>query len=465
MKFFFIIFIIIQFSFISNLFKNSKYVKEISNIKQFDIELNKTNITIGMMLIYSDYCGHCHTFSSTYEKLAQKYNNSMLFFAMTVFSDYYKRMPKTWGVPYILFFSDGYFYQHKRRRSFEEISYTIDNFYLTRCREITYKNIENVYYNVFLKNEKKYNNLIIGYFDDGSKNINNFKKTTNLMCPECVGLCYICKDFKENEDTNNTIFKYIKNDIIVGYLHNNNSKIFLWKNEKSNNNKNEFEKYKGILKNNKIDINDMSPLLYKNYDDFINNDLKINYFNIDNKNKEYSINFLRNKNNIFFAYKNKIEKENYEYSINELVNITNKNILSLYNLVLFNYNEIQNNDLAYINKSGIYKINQELNITYEYRNYKEIKKKIIEEYNINTKYEINYKPLIPEVKPEDKDSFENQTPEVDDGFLGELFFKLLEKICVVLFTIVITFAVFFGIHNKYYNNINQEQLNRIRNRR
>ena len=220
-----------------------------------------------------------------------------------------------------------------------------------------------------------------------------------------------------------------------------------------------------IYLKNKIDINDMSPLLYKNYDDFINNDLKINYFNIDNKNKEYSINFLRNKNNIFFAYKNKIEKENYEYSINELVNITNKNILSLYNLVLFNYNEIQNNDLAYINKSGIYKINQELNITYEYRNYKEIKKKIIEEYNINTKYEINYKPLIPEVKPEDKDSFENQTPEVDDGFLGELFFKLLEKICVVLFTIVITFAVFFGIHNKYYNNINQEQLNRIRNRR
>jgi thiol-disulfide isomerase/thioredoxin len=277
---FFIIFLLLQFSFISNLFENSKYVKEISSIKEFDSELNKTNITIGMMLIYSVYCGHCHTFSKTYEQLAEKYNSTMLFFAMTVFSDYYKRMPSTWGVPYILYFSDGYFYQHKRRRSFEEISYIIDNFYLTRCKEITYKNIENVYYNVFLKKENIYNNLIIGYFDN-DKNIDNFKKTTNLMCPECVSLCYICKDFKQNKNTKNPILKYIKNDIIVAYLHNNNSKIFSWKNEKSNSSdEQELQEYKNILKNNKIDLKYMEPLLYKNYYNFINNDLKLDYYNI-----------------------------------------------------------------------------------------------------------------------------------------------------------------------------------------
>ena len=461
---FFIIFIILQFSFISNLFENSKYIKEISSIKEFDSELDKTNITIGMMLIYSVYCGHCHTFSKIYEKLAEKYNSTMLFFAMTVFSDYYKRMPKTWGVPYILYFSDGYFYQHKRRRSFEEISYIIDNFYLTRCKEITYKNIENVYYNVFMKKENIYNNLIIGYFDN-DKNIDNFKKTTNLMCPECVGLCYICKDFKENNDTNKTILKYIKNDIIVGYLHNNNSKIFSWENEKSNSSdEQELQEYKNILENNKIDLKDMSPLLYKNYDNFINNDLKLDYYNIDIKYKEYSINFLRNKNNLFFSYLNKIEKEKYEYYINELVNITGKNILYLYNLVLFNYNEVKNDHLIFINKSGIYKINQDLNISYKYNNYEELKNKIMEKYNSSKNYEINYNPLIPEVKKEDKDSFENQTPDVDDEeFFGDLFFKILKKVCVILFTIVITFALFFGLHYKYYRKIDQDKLNRIKN--
>ena len=462
---FFIIFILLQFYFISNLFENSKYVKEISSINEFDSELNKTNITIGMMLIYSVYCGHCHTFSKTYEQLAEKYNRTMLFFAMTVFSDYYKRMPKTWGVPYILYFSDGYFYQHKSRRSFEEISYIIDNFYLTRCKEITYKNIENVYYNVFLKKENIYNNLIIGYFDN-DKNIDNFKKTTNLMCSECVGLCYICKDFKENNNPNNTILKYIKNDIIVGYLHNNNSKIFSWKNEKSNSSdEQELQEYKNILESNKIDLKDMSPLLYKNYYNFINNDLKLDYFNIDINNKEYSINFLRNKNNLFFSYLNKIEKEKYEYRINELVNITEKNILYFYNLVLFNYNKVKNEHLIFINKSGIYEINQDLNISYEYNNYDELKNKIMEKYNSSQNYEINYKPLIPEVKKEDRDFFENQTPDVDEEFFGALFFKVLEKVCVVLFTIVITFALFFVLHYKYYRIIDQDKLNRIKNRK
>ena len=462
---FFIIFILLQFYFISNLFENSKYVKEISSINEFDSELNKTNITIGMMLIYSVYCGHCHTFSKTYEQLAEKYNRTMLFFAMTVFSDYYKRMPKTWGVPYILYFSDGYFYQHKSRRSFEEISYIIDNFYLTRCKEITYKNIENVYYNVFLKKENIYNNLIIGYFDN-DKNIDNFKKTTNLMCSECVGLCYICKDFKENNNPNNTILKYIKNDIIVGYLHNNNSKIFSWKNEKSNSSdEQELQEYRNILERNKIDLKDMSPLLYKNYYNFINNDLKLDYFNIDINNKEYSINFLRNKNNLFFSYLNKIEKEKYEYRINELVNITEKNILYFYNLVLFNYNKVKNEHLIFINKSGIYEINQDLNISYEYNNYDELKNKIMEKYNSSQNYEINYKPLIPEVKKEDRDFFENQTPDVDEEFFGALFFKVLEKVCVVLFTIVITFALFFVLHYKYYRIIDQDKLNRIKNRK
>ena len=471
MKFIFNLFLIIViFSFISCLFDDSKNVKKLGKIEDIDVYLSDTNITIGMMLIYSDYCGHCHTFGQTYEKLAEKYKDKLVFFAMSVYSNYHKRMPSTDGTPYILFFSDGYFYKYKRRRSFEDISYAIDNFYLTRCREITYKNIENVYYNVFLKNKEKYNNLIIGYFDDNDKNIENFKKSNNLMCSECVGLCYICKDFKDNKDTNNTIFEYIKSNIIVGYLQNNNSKVFIWENENEINNKNinktELENYKNSLIENNIHIKDLNLILFRNYDNFINNELKLEYFNIPNKKEEYLINFLRNKINIIFSYTDNSEKELYINNINEFANITNKKIFSLYNLVVYKYVEIQNNSIWNITEKGIFEIDANFKNIKMHKNIETLKNKLIRECNITKEtYEQNYKPLIPELNEDEKNDFENQNSNEDESFFVEEFFKLLEKICVILFTIVFTFAIFFAIHYKYYNNVNIEQINLLKHSR
>ena len=435
MKYIYLILIFLNiFVSISCMFDKSKYVKKFQNVAALDAELNKTNITIGMMLVYSDYCGHCHTFAVTYEKLAEKYYNKLLFFAMDIHSDYHKRMPSYWGTPYILFFSDGYFSQYKRRRSFEEISYTIDNFYLTRCREITYRNIDNVYYNVFLKGKNKYNNLIIGYFDGNSENdINNFKNSTKSMCPECVGLCYVCKDFKENKNENNTFLKNVNNNVIVGYLHNNNSKIFLWESDKNN------------------------QKLQNDYEDFINNDLKLDYFNINSKGKIYLIDFLNNKNNLIFAYKSDNEKNLYEENINDLLKLSNNNILNKYNLVLYNYGEIQHNiKLNKVTSNGIYEISQDLNQTNIVDNLGKIKKLFKGKDTKNQYYEDNSKPFIPQVK--DDDRIVNQNP--NDIFDEFKFFKILEKICVVLFTIVLTFAQFFLIYFKYYRKIDENLLHR-----
>ena len=457
MKFIYILLLIFNiFTLNYCLFKNSKYVKELPNVATLDEQLNNSNITIGMMLIYSKSCGFCHSFAKIFDQLAEKYNDSMLFFAMRVQSDYYKRMPSTNAIPYILFFSDGYFYVHKKRRSFNELSNIIENNYLTRCREITYKNIPNVYYNVFMKNETKYNNLIIGYFDENSKDdIENFKMSTKLMCPECVGLCYICKDFNDNKNKNakNKLLKYIKNHIIIGYLHNNNSKIFLWdsKDKKTNDMENNDQ-----LVNIDIKFENFNPVIHKRYQDFINNDLKLEYYNIDCKQKTYLINFLRNKNNYFFSYLTNEEKKLYENNIKEVLNISEKAVLSSINLVLYNYNEIQDKNLKYINKKGIYEINEELTLIKEYKNLNKLIDNILKDYELNKqKYEINNNPLIPDVKKEDLD-MENPYPYEDDVFLEELFFKILEKICVVLFTIVITFAMFSGIHSIYYSKVDKE---------
>jgi len=435
MKYIYSILIILNiFWSISCMFEKSKYVKVFPNVAALDAELNKTNITIGMMLVYSNYCGHCHTFATTYEKLAEKYNNKLLFFAMDINSDYYKRMPQYWGTPYILFFSDRYFYQYKRRRSFEEISYTIDNFYLTRCREITYRNIDNVYYNVFLKDKNKYNNLIIGYFDENSENdINSFKNRSKSMCPECIGLCYVCKDFKENKNENNTFLKNINNNVIVGYLHNNNSKVFLWESNK--------DKQK----------------LQSDYEDFINSDLKLDYFNINSKGKIYLIDFLISKNNLIFSYKSDNEKNLYEGNINDLLKLSNNTILNKYNLVLYNYGEIQHNiKLNNITSNGIYEISQNLNQTKIIDNLGKIKKLFNGNDTKMQNYEVNSKPFIPQVK--DDDRIVNQNP--NDIFDEVKFFKMLEKICVVLFTIVLTFAQFFLIYFKYYSKIDENLLQR-----
>ena len=439
MKFIYLISILLNiFLSISCMFEKSKYIKEFPNVAALDAELNKTNITIGMMLVYSNYCGHCHTFAVTYERLAEKYYNKLLFFAMDINSDYHKRMPSYWGTPYILFFSDGYFSQYKRRRSFEEISYTIDNFYLTRCREITYRNIDNVYYNVFLKNKNKYNNLIIGYFDGNSdKDINNFKNSTKSMCPECVGLCYVCKDFKENKNENNTFLKNINNNVIVGYLHNNNSKIFLWESNKDN------------------------QKMQSDYEDFINNDLKLDYFNINTKEKIYLIDFLNNKNNLIFAYKSDNEKNLYEGNINDLIKYSNNTILNKYNLVLYNFGEIQHNiKLNNIVRNGIYEINKDLNQTNSVDNLGKIEKLFKGNHTKNQNYVANNKPFIPQVK--DDDRIVNQNP--NEIFDEVKFFKILEKICIVLFTIVLTFAQFFLIYFKYYSKIDKNLLHRNNNK-
>ena len=426
---FIIYFFFIIFSLSKSAFIDSNYIKDLSSISAFDQELKKTKLSTGMMLIYSTGCGHCHHFLSTYKLLAEKYNNKILFFAMSVYSDYDKRMPRTYGVPYILFFSDGYFYPFKGRRSYEILSSIIENDYLPKCKTITYKNIEYVYYNIFMKNNE-YNNLIIGFFDKNSlDNINNFRESNNLLTDESVGLCYVCNDFNEIQNRNESLFKFIGNNIIVGYLRNNISKIYLW----DNNDKNK---------------------KYYNYEKFINEDLKSDYIDINENNKKYLINFLRNKNNLIFSYGTNAEKVEYQNYINEIKNFTKFQI----NYVLYSFSNFNENIFDSINKSGLYEINGELHLINKFNNIIELKNKIFNQFNkSNINYSnINNKLLIPDVKKENNTENEEEDGDVFDF---DFFFEILEKICVILFTLVLTMAIFFFNYNRYYKKVDQNLLN------
>ena len=436
MKFNYIIFLFFTL-FTVNIcaFINSKYIKDLSNIAELDLELKKSNITSGMVLIYSTGCGHCHHFLPTYELLANKYNNKLLFFAMSVYSDYHKRMPRTWGVPFILFFSDGYFYNFKPRRTFEHLSSIIENNYLQKCKQITYKNIENVYYNIFM-NDKKYNNLIIGFFDDKSEEeIEKFRKENDLLNEEYLGLCYVCKDFDEIKESekNASLFKFIENKMIIGYLKNNVTKIFKWDNIKNDNN------------------------TYINYEKFIKEELKSNYIDINEENKKYLINFLRNKKSLIYSYKKNDEKNLYENYIDEISNITKYKI----NFVLYNISNFNKSLFNNISEDGLYEIDEELNFINKYINIVALKNEVIKKYKINnTNNNTINELLIPEVKKENKEEDSNEPTEL---FNYDLFFEVLEKICVILFTIVLTMALFFLYYNIYYKKVDQELINLYQN--
>ena len=434
MKFNYFIFIFLTL-FTINIcaFINSKYIKDLSNLAEFDLELKKSNITSGMILIYSTGCGHCHNFLPTYEFLAHKYKNKLHFFSMSVYSDYHKRMPRTWGVPFILFFSDGYFYNFKPQRTSAHLSSIIENNYLQKCKQITYKNIENVYYNIFIK-EEKYKNLIIGFFDDKSEEeMKYFRKENNLLNEEYLGLCYVCKDFGEIKDNekNASLFKFVENNMIIGYLKNNISKIFKWDNIQDDNN------------------------TYINYVKFIKDELKSNYIDINEENKKYLINFLRNKKSLILSYKTNDGKNLYENYIDEISNITEYKI----NLILYNISNFNKSLFNKINEDGLYEIDEELKFIQKYNNFDELKNEIFKKYNIyNTNITINKinELLIPEVKKENK---EEENDEITEPFNYDLFFEVLEKICIILFTLVLTMALFFLYYNIYYKKVDQELIN------
>jgi hypothetical protein len=280
-----------------------------------------------------------------------------------------------------------------------------------------------------MKNNE-YNNLIIGFFDKNSlDNINNFRESNNLLTDESVGLCYVCNDFNEIQNRNESLFKFIGNNIIVGYLRNNISKIYLW----DNNDKNK---------------------KYYNYEKFINEDLKSDYIDINENNKKYLINFLRNKNNLIFSYGTNAEKVEYQNYINEIKNFTKFQI----NYVLYSFSNFNENIFDSINKSGLYEINGELHLINKFNNIIELKNKIFNQFNkSNINYSnINNKLLIPDVKKEN--NTENEE-EDGDAFDFDFFFEILEKICVILFTLVLTMAIFFFNYNRYYKKVDQNLLN------
>ena len=172
------------------------------------------------------------------------------------------------------------------------------------------------------------------------------------------------------------------------------------------------------------------------------------------------INFLRYKNSLLFSYKTNDEKKIYKNYIDEIKYITEYKI----NFVLYNFLNFMDNKFDFINESGLYEINGELNLINKFNTFEELKNKIIKDFNKTYfKNEKNKNELLmPDLTNETNI---NDNGESDDKFDYDFFFKVLEKICVVLFTIVSTMAVFFFNYNIYYKKVDKNLLDYYNNQK
>ena len=128
------------------------------------------------------------------------------------------------------------------------------------------------------------------------------------------------------------------------------------------------------------------------------------------------------------------------------------------NLVLYNFPNFIDNILSFINESGLYEINGELNFIEKFNNFYELENKLFKNFNKTDLNNKNNELLIPEVKKENKTEEEDEEDSFN-FFDFDLFFEVLEKICVVLFTVVLTMAIFFLNYNIYYKKIDQQFYN------
>ncbi len=181
----------------------------------------------------------------------------------------------------------------------------------------------------------------------------------------------------------------------------------------------------------------------------------INFLSINYYNRSESIKKKNNKKKKII--KKNDEKNLYENYIDEISNITKYKI----NFVLYNISNFNKSLFNNISEDGLYEIDEELNFINKYINIVALKNEVIKKYKINnTNNNSINELLIPEVKKENKEEESNEPPEL---FNYDLFFEVLEKICVILFTIVLTMALFFLYYNIYYKKVDQELINLYQN--
>ena len=321
-----------QYLLINAYFTNSPFIKDFTKIEDYENEFKTNKFKFGFMLIYSKYCGHCRHFAPNYIKLSELFHNELFFYALGSNSNYDKVFKIT-GFPTILFYSNEKYKEILFGRSISKISKFIREHILYNCTEISYKNIDLVYNEVFQKEDR---NLLIGYFDKKSENMNIYTSISNNLKNDYIDLCYYCTDFnllkkdKDDKYKELAIFRNIKENEVCSYSHKRENNTF-------------------IFNNKDIEINNIF-----NYEKFLFDNVINIYEEIQNKEDVNILDKMKNKPFLIFSYDSNDIKEKHIKIILDLYNITTNKNDSLYYYILLNKNikdpkfkDIQKNEIYY----------------------------------------------------------------------------------------------------------------------
>ena len=441
-------------SFYHCLFKNSKHVKQFLKVSDLEKDMKNSKNKAGMVFIYGYFCGHCHRFAETYNKLADNFYTVAEFYAMSLDTDYNKKFGRVYAVPHILFYSNNKYTKHSGDRSFERISNILKENYLTYCKEISFADIQTTSNEFFNKKESK--NLIIGFFKN-KKETELFTSISKKLYDRYIDNCYVCSDFEayKSSKINNIIYKDINNHVL-GYLNKERNEIM------------------------KFNWDSDNKLIEKQYEEFILNDIYFGYDDIYSNDKLFILDDNPNgKNILVFGYQNSKEKNNFELSINNELFSLSKNIsLSFYKIILYDFKNANNEKLKNITKTGIYEFDKDYKNITTIEDINLIKKKIKKEMNFTEVYQ----------KEDDKKNISNivynssnlnisenrselvieinEDPKFQDS--RKIKFKInrlmIEKISLVFFFIINMSFLYTFFYCKYYQNANKNSKTNISNK-
>ena len=327
-------------------FKDSEYIQTFHKIYDYKSALQNSPFKVGMLLIYSTGCIHCHRFAPTYKQLAEHFKDKMFFFAMKSNSEYHKEFKIT-GYPTIYYYSNGKYTEHTGNRKFEYMEKIINEKYLVGCKNISIVDIDKIYKDNYINSIKR--NLIIGYFDKKTTNnnknkISEFKEVSNKLMNQYIDLCFYCFDYKPNNVVNdNMIFSYSKQ---------RGNSSFVWEQNKT----------------------------YNDYEYFLYNDVINIYEDISNKDKSYILDALNDKKILLFVYSNDNSlKNNYIEFVNGLYNITQDKKNKSYEYIALKKG-VYDSKLKKVQKNKLYLVSDNFKNIKEYSNISMIKEEIMSQY-------------------------------------------------------------------------------------
>lgn len=422
-----------------NPFEDAKFMKEENDINKL-MELLK-NKEPSLILIYSPYCPHCHSFSTHYKKLAEKFHDEVHFYLMNgVENSSYGKKFDIRGYPSLWIFDGENYQELKNGYNYDYIANIITSTLIKDiCHFMSFKNIS-LNYNLFFNrnndnDEKIPNKTVIAFIKKEDEKLLSFVKNVINKNKKLMDKCVICSDFIEEKG------------IDLEYL---NRRIYSLSNQKGVSTFVNLKYYLGNKENKKEEV------FERELNSFLKSNLRM-FIDISHKNIPFPDEF-QSENTLIFSYETEEEREQYLEYI-QYLSLFNKNQNLDLDYMLYNFKSEHPTirKKKYGISAGIFLSDKTMNSVSIVSDLHKIEEMIVMSNNIDLNFNGNFNFNLPH-----SDEKSNNLQAVRDE-LNKIYqegaiedkpsltptWVLVGFIFLVIYTILFYF-IFYLIYNKKY---------------